>query len=310
MKPERAFTAAAAAANHDACLLGRATAPEAQLVQLERLGEQMARVLAPELAPLCGGEEPLVRVLAPERLAEGALANRIGRLAANALLAHGRGGERTMLSIDARAVMAQLDRAFGGSGATSDELPRTLPRSADIFAQRLEAIAAEALGKALGLNPADAPRIAARDPQYGMLAPFPAGAELALLVLEIAENGGSGQSDPWRITLATRFAALPRLLGDRPINPARADGAPASPLDEPFAGLKLPLEARLVDMSIKLSKLANLKPGMTIPIALDRQVPLRIGQAIIARGTVGEMDDRIALQISKTLLSDKDNTHA
>lgn len=304
MKPERAFTAASIAASHAACLLGRAAAPEMLLTQLERLGETLARMLAPLLAPLCGGEEPLVRVATPERQAEGALAAQIGPLAANALLAHGRSGDRILLSIDARAVMAQLDRAFGGSGAMGEDLPRAIPRSADIFAQRLESLAAQALGTALGLPDAEAPRIAARDPQYRMLAPFPAGAELALLVLEIAEQGGG---NPWRITLATRFAALPRLLGGQSRR-APTTGDNHSPLAEPFAGIKLPLEARLVDMPIKLSRLAGLKPGMTIPIALERQVPLRIGEAVVARGTVGEMDDRIALQITQTQLSSQEPT--
>jgi flagellar motor switch protein FliM len=304
VKPERVFTAASVAANHAPCLQGRAAAPEMLLTQLERLGETMARLLAPLLAPLCGGEEPLLRVIAPERQTEGALAAQIGPLAANALLAQSRSGDRILLSIDARAVMAQLDRAFGGSGAMAEDLPRAIPRSADIFAQRLETLAAQALGTALGLPDAEAPRIAARDAQYRMLAPFPAGAELALLVFEIAEQGGG---NPWRITLATRFAALPRLLGGQSRR-APTTGDSHSPLAEPFAGIRLPLEARLVDMPIKLSRLAGLKPGMTIPIALERQVPLRIGGAVVARGTVGEMDDRIALQITQTQLSSQEPT--
>lgn len=303
MKPQGPFTAAARAAQHTPALAGRKAAPDALLPALARLGEQMARALGPALAPLCGGAEPLVRVIEPEKIIEGALAARIGALACNALLAHGRGGDRTLLSIDGRAVLAQLDRAFGGNGMVADELPRTLPRSADIFARRLEAIAAEALGQALGLAPTEMPRIAARDGQYRMLAPFPAGAELAMLALEIRE---AEAGEPWVMLLVTRFAALPRLLGDRPRGPARAAGTAASPLDEPFAGMPLPLEARLVDMPIKLSRLAGLKPGMTLPIALDRQVPLRIGNAVVARGTVGEMDDRIALQITQTMLNPKD----
>jgi flagellar motor switch protein FliM len=280
-------------------LAGRGATPDTLLAQLARMGEQLARVIGPALAPLCGGAEPLVQVVEPEKIVESALAARIGALAANALLAHGRGGDRTVLSIDARAVMAQLDRAFGGNGAVADDLPRALPRSADIFAQRLEAIAATALGQALGLPESEAPRICARDGQYRMLAPFPAGCELAVLALEVREGG----NDPWRILFATRLAALPRLLGAGSRTSARAHDAPASPLDEPFAGMALPLEARLVDMPIKLSKLAGLAPGMTIPIALDRQVPLRVGTSVVARGTVGEMDDRIALQITTTHLS-------
>lgn len=301
MKPQGAFTAVARAANHAACLTARAEAPDVLLPGLARLGEQMARLLGPALAPLCGGTEPLVRVIEPERIQEGVLAARLAAVAANALLAHGTSGDRTLVSIDGRAVMAQLDRAFGGNGSTPDVLPRSLPRSADIFARRLEGIVADAFGEALGLPDSDRPRIAARDGQYRMLGPFAPGADLALMTLEISE----GEAEPWHLLLATRFGALPRLIGDRDRS-ARAAGTPASPAEEPFAGMMLQLEARLVDMPIKLSRLAGLQPGMTLPIALDRQVPLRVGDAIVARGTVGEVDDRIALQITQTLLSRKD----
>jgi flagellar motor switch protein FliM len=63
-----------------------------------------------------------------------------------------------------------------------------------------------------------------------------------------------------------------------------------------------PLRAVLVDTSVSLARLAQLQPGMLIPVALNRSVPLLIEQAVIAHGTAGEVDDRIALEISHTSL--------
>jgi flagellar motor switch protein FliM len=74
---------------------------------------------------------------------------------------------------------------------------------------------------------------------------------------------------------------------------------PADPTSEPFGDLPLGLSAVLVDMRIPFSVIANLKPGMILPVAVARQVPLRVGEATVAHGTVGTMDDRVAVQISQ-----------
>src|SRR5690606_33201629 len=128
---------------------------------------------------------------------------------------------------------------------------------------------------------------------YPTLSPFPAGCELVVLTLEIDELGAA----PWKATFAIRMEGLPALLA-RPGAAAAgnatshagiaAEGAAASPLDKPFADIPLPVEARLVDMAIPLSRLARLDVGTVIPIAVARNVPLRVGEAVIARGTVGE----------------------
>jgi flagellar motor switch protein FliM len=37
---------------------------------------------------------------------------------------------------------------------------------------------------------------------------------------------------------------------------------------------------------------------MVLPVAVARQVPLRIGSRTLTRGTVGSQDDRVALQLT------------
>jgi flagellar motor switch protein FliM len=80
----------------------------------------------------------------------------------------------------------------------------------------------------------------------------------------------------------------------------------ASLLDSPFADITLTLEAVLSEMRVPLSSIAALAPGQTLPIPVARAVPLRVGGTIVARGTVGELDDRVALQITNATPSRKD----
>jgi flagellar motor switch protein FliM len=68
----------------------------------------------------------------------------------------------------------------------------------------------------------------------------------------------------------------------------------------PFADLPMAASATLVDMAVPLHRLANLAPGAVLPIKVARSVPLRIGETVVARGAIGEIDDQVALQINQT----------
>ena len=52
-------------------------------------------------------------------------------------------------------------------------------------------------------------------------------------------------------------------------------------------------------MPVSLAALAALEPGSILPVAIARAVPLAIGGQIIARGTIGAQDDRIALRLTQ-----------
>ena len=83
--------------------------------------------------------------------------------------------------------------------------------------------------------------------------------------------------------------------------PGRKAGhsAPQHPTDEPFADLPLAVSAVLVDMSIPFSTLSALQPGQILPVAVARSIPLKVGGKTIAHGTIGAMDDRVAVQITQ-----------
>ena len=71
-----------------------------------------------------------------------------------------------------------------------------------------------------------------------------------------------------------------------------------------IADVDLPLRAVLVDVPMSVSRLASLEPGAVIPVAVNRNVPLLTGNLTIALGCVGELDDRVALELTQSFLSE------
>jgi flagellar motor switch protein FliM len=300
VKPQRPLSAAGQAAAHSPALF-RQRAEEVDLLpEFGRMGERFARVLGPILAALGGGKMPDVRLAHVERNNGGELGGKISPLAANCVYAIGTGKHRLLLSIDGAALLAQLDRAFGGTGEVTSPLPETLPLSADLLAQRLEAEIATLLGQVI--SPNDELVVAERETAYATLAPFRKAEPLAVLSFEICDAG----SKPWTMLLAVKAETLSAIVPS-PHASQRTPRRRAGPLDDPFADISLTLEAVLTEMRVPLSRIAALAPGQTIPIPVPRAMPLRIGGTVIAKGTVGELEDRVALQLTSALLSRKDS---
>jgi flagellar motor switch protein FliM len=288
--------AARRAASHCDALLKRKAAPADLAADFERFGERLAGTLRPALAAACGDPALQIRSLGVRSVMRGELTKTCGPLAANSLHGFGKGDQQLLLSLEARALLEQLDRAFGGSGDVADELPAELPLSADLMARRLEK---QALAAIAGQLPALSFQPGARGSDVAQLCPFGATAELTLLELEV------GGSRPWRITLALETEALATLLPRRSSS-RPAEGRKAEAHEAPFADLPLTASATLVDMNVPLHRLAGLEPGTVLPIMVARSVPLRIGGIVLARGTIGEVDDQVALQITQTF-SGKEN---
>ncbi|MEQ1499721.1 MAG: FliM/FliN family flagellar motor switch protein [Novosphingobium sp.] len=295
MKTDHSFIAERAAAQHCEELLR--SGPEAVdlLPALSRAGERFARALAPGLADLIGGDAPSVTALAPCELRENNLAQELGALAANSLLAPAAPGVTLLASIEGSAVLRLVDRAYGGKGEPGGPVPLSFPLSAQLLIERLETVVAAALGEALGEGPL---RALKRNPRIEELAPFPAGAPLVLLPIEIME----GARAPWKLRLALPLAALPKVLGASQGAAAKRQSGPADPAAAPFADVPLPLVATLVDMKVPLAAVSRLEPGAVLPVAVARAVPLSIAGAVIARGTIGAQDDCVAIRLSQIVV--------
>ena len=287
------------AASHCQALV-KPSAPVADLVpQFEQLGARITRPLARTIAQAWADPAIEARLVAVQQIDVAQLAGACGTLSAISLHRFGRGDHTLMLSIDGRALLEQLDRTFGGLGQIGSELPAKLPSSADLIARRLEPQITGALGAAMGGIDMV---VGARDTNLDTLAPFAADIRLITLEIEIF----SVERQPMRLLMAMNISALAEIF---PRSAGRAtpnrDGRKPQITDRQFADLPLNASARLVDMNIPLSRLIGLKAGSILPIMVARNIPLRIGKVVVAHGSVGEIDNQVALQVTE-IFSGKD----
>ncbi len=295
MKPERAFVAERAAAQHCPELLRTGPATGDLMLRLGALGKALAKALAAAFAPVMGGEAPTIKAQPARQDEDYLLAAELGSLAANTLYAIGTGATALLVSLDAGAVLALVDRTFGGRGDAPSLLPEVFPKSGDLMIARLEALVCTSLAQALEIGAADAVQVLRRHSNFNAMAPFPAGAPLAAVTLEVSEEGRA----PWPIHVTLAESALSDLFSQAAAS-AKPRRSRADPASEPFAGLPLELSAVLVDMRVPMSALAFLEPGTVLPVAVARNIPIRIGGQLIASGSLGEADDRIAIRITQT----------
>ncbi|MBS0481457.1 MAG: FliM/FliN family flagellar motor switch protein [Proteobacteria bacterium] len=292
MKPERAFVAERPVAQHCAELLRRGPEPVDLLPDLARMGERLAKALGPALATLCGGEVPELAVKQPRDVSETDLIQTLGPIAANALFSTGVPGVNLLASAEGRAVLQIVDRAFGGTGQVPENLPASFPPSVELMVHRIENLIGGALAAALGLDAAAAPQVQRRANRFADLSPWPAGARIALLAIEVTGT----QAASWLLTLALPLAMLPKLFGQGfSATPARS---PANPAATPFAAVPLSLRSVLIDMKVPLTVVSALEVGAVLPVAVARAVPLDVAGEIVAHGTVGAQDDRVAIKLT------------
>ena len=295
MNATHAFTDARPVARHCAALLRSGPGPAELLPAFANAAERVASALKQGLLPLLGGAMPSIRVNEPAETDSMTLITQITPLAGNSLLASGAQGSPVLVSVEPGAVFALVDRAFGGSGDLPSPLPAEFPLSAQLMATRIEQAVIAALGTALGAE-GDAIRAVRRDGSLALLAPFAPGTRLARADLVVEEAARL----PWTLSIVLPMATLASLFGhgDR-VPAARPASGCADPFAAPFADVRLPLRAVMAEVDLPVSLVAALQVGQMLPIPVARVVPLRVGGRTIARGTVGAVDDRVAVQITR-----------
>lgn len=280
-------------AKHCADLLGTGPSIDELVPALSTLGEKLARILPGHLSPFSGGEPPLVRIGMPMDCTLGSIQAEIETLASHTLLAVGPEGLPMLATFEAPPLLRLIDRAFGGMGVTPDPLPETLPLSAELLLARIEEALANALTRVFG-GEEHKVRALRRDTSLRYLDPFDKRTDLLQISLDVEEPG----IEPWSFSIAFPQATLASVttVPRHPVK-SRAKSGPLDPAGEPFGSMPVPVTAVLVDMSLAFSRLSSLKPGDVLPVAVARSVPLQIDGRTIATGTIGEVEDRVAVQI-------------
>jgi len=305
MKPQASFVAERMVARHSDLLLPAAPAEADLLTGMDELAKRLGRALPLRLAGLAGGERPAVQV-GPVRKVELADLSGNGSLAMHCLFAAGPQAAPIAVTMEGAAVFCLIDRAFGGVGSAPDPLPTAFPLSAELMISRLEGTIAQALGDALAA-PATPLR---RHENMVRLGAFAFDEPLAAIDVTVIDGEAS-----WQLTVALPLAgvgaaaspagatqAASRAALAAPEAPASETPAPESDaLSGPFGDVPLTLRAVLVDMAIPFSTLAALAPGQIVPVAVARTVPLIAGDHVVAAGTVGAMDDRVAIRVAAQL---------
>lgn len=309
MRMAQDFAAVRPAAQHCRELtahgMGRGPRPEDRAMLLAAWRRDLARVLAEELSGLLAGDRLDVSVPEPETLQGSAVLARIGPVAANSLLRVGPGGETALAVFDFATAIALTDRSFGGDGKLAFDVPDQLPRSAALLVDEIAATIAGAITRAsLGDHappPGEVPRgeVIVRSESAGRLKPFDPDAPVQLFALAITNREGC----EWRCLLAVAEERMARLLpapgrARLPFG-TRTRRPPADPMAAPFAGVPLPLHVVLAEVDLSLARLQTLAPGDTLPLAMGRQVPLMLGDKLVAHGSIGTLEDRMALRLTR-----------
>ncbi|MEP2236050.1 MAG: FliM/FliN family flagellar motor switch protein [Alteripontixanthobacter sp.] len=301
MSAERKIRGARVLASHCAELVPPPRAAGDADEAVREFAEAAARALAGPLGELMGGVKPRVTCAAAERADASNCVTEHEGAAAHFLIGDPDGPHALTASIGGRDALALCDRAFGGSGDIGSEAPQVLPASAGLTLKRFGAMLASAIGSALGEGREAV--LKRQDGKLVKLIPFARIGECFVVDLNIDPSGGNdaaaGEEGSWTIRLLADARALPAWLSDAaagsPVPAARR--APAHPARSPFGDIPIELCAVLAELKLPVSRISALRPGATIALPLRREVPLRIGGHDIATGTIGTLDERMALRI-------------
>ncbi len=294
MMPQHSFEAERPIAQHCAELFTLEVSNEDRDAELAAFASAMERVFASSLAPglgkglavTCGGAEALM---------PSALNKQIGKRAANFLLECGEEPMPLQLSLDFPSALLLTERAFGGDAKTKEMKVEALPPSCWLVLEQMSAQLAQVFAAAAELG--GEARFVRRHENASRLSAFGKGEECLQWPVTITLD--SKAAEPVEIALTIAVPAE-RFESAFTANVASANSTEeASAQSGAAAFLPLPICAVLANLSLPVARLANLKPGDCIPLAPNREVPLMVGDVAIARGAVGTLDERVALNLTQ-----------
>ncbi|OYW44815.1 MAG: hypothetical protein B7Z08_02115 [Sphingomonadales bacterium 32-68-7] len=295
MKPYGVFVAERAVAQHCAELLRGSGNAGDPLVELTAFGARFAELLGERLAQMLPGAKVAVGCGEPAEMPASVNEPR-GEPVFSSVIAVGPKDATLYASLAQSAVLAMVDIAMGGRGKGCELPAGKLPMSVQLMFGRFEKLLAGALSAAFELPGADGVRLRNPGGPPEAVAPFANYKRTVLPVRLVLAD-----ARPCELVLTFPGATLALLFPGRGKPNSAPRAGVIAPNAEPFAGIPLPLKAILVDMAVPVSTLSRLQPGTVIPVAVARNVPLIAGDQVIAHGTVGSMEDRTALQLTRMI---------
>ncbi len=291
------FAVARPLAQHCAELTWRGPRPEERVEHVSAWCRELGLELAQELGQLFSGGKLKVTVAIPEILQGKDVFEHIGATALNSLLRCGEGGQTMLLSLDYATAIALTDSSFGGQGSLPEDVPSQLPRSAGMLVEQCASVIAQVIAMTNGSAERSGGDVLVRSESVTRLKPFSIAADVAFFRVTMT----MGATAEWSAVLAVENdkldAVLPGTASSRQTN--RNSSKPSDAASGPFAAMPLPLEAVLGEFNMALEKLEKLAPGDEIPLSIARELPLRVGEKTLAHGTLGTIEDRMALRITR-----------
>ncbi|AWW73566.1 hypothetical protein CD351_03880 [Erythrobacter sp. KY5] len=283
-------------ASHCAELTWRGPRPEERTQAISTWCRDLAQELAQELAPLLSGGKLRVSIAEPEQVSAQAVFDQIGPIAANCLLRCGEGDQTVLFSLDYATAIGLTDFSFGGEGSLPDEMPTQLPRSAAMLVEQFASTVAQTIVMTNGSAERARGDVLVRSESVTRLKPFGADAEVALFKLSISRGDASDWTALFAVASDRVDGLLPGLEAVR--IRSRKGREPRDFSRSGFAAMPLTLEAVVGEIDLSLGRLDQLKPGDEIPLTVCRDLPLRIGETVFARGKVGRIDSNLALRVT------------
>lgn len=296
MKPVGNLIAERVLAQHCRELLGSALQPpDRKQAVAEWLGEACA-ALGEELRALLIGARTSASATAGGAQTAASLEQNLARAHIHYLVQSKDPLPRLVLSFDVATALALTDRLFGGAGSLTEEQAERLPQSCVVALERI----ARAMQRAIAASlPVEAGQCEiSTHHNLARLEAFPRGDYCCHWTIELVQEGFGNAA----FGLTALESGVHALIDGRckapahqPLRASPAEAARRAPFDE----IPLELRAELAQLQLPLSRLANFERGQLIALVPRREIPLMLEGRRIATGTIGTLDERVALRLAR-----------
>ncbi|MDI1297191.1 MAG: FliM/FliN family flagellar motor switch protein, partial [bacterium] len=204
-----------------------------------------------------------------------------------------------LLRMDAAMISTLVDCFYGGIG--NRPLPprgEFTPTEDRLIARLSESILARLVETWVDVLPLE-PALVVRETGVGFSASAQPGDQMVVQRFTLSIS----REMEWPIDIVFPLSALRAvepLMGARSaVDEDQADPVWQARIARRMRDIRLPARTVLARPNLSLAELMQLKVGDVIPVTIGRNMPLIVGNRIVAHGTIGEQDGRAAFQIEK-----------